>query len=114
MTLVLREMDVARANPKPWPGWTHPPAGGGRQLSGGQLKVISVPVDDVHQAPITSGIGGWWMTRGQGKRRHRLRKCQTQAPMIYWSLFPPAPDSLPLVTALTAVYCVGQCGAGVG
>ena len=27
VTVVLKEMDVARAKPKPWPGWTHPRAG---------------------------------------------------------------------------------------
>ena len=73
VTVVLGEMDVARARPKKaQPGWTHPPAGGGRQLSGGQLEVASVPVNDVHQARITLGVGGWWMTLGQDKRRDRL------------------------------------------
>ena len=46
VTVVLGEMDVARAKPKPRPGWTHIPAGG-------HFEVASVPVDDVHQACIT-------------------------------------------------------------
>ena len=52
VTVDLEEMDVARVKPKPRPGWTHLPAGGSRQLSGGQLDVGSVPVDVVHQARI--------------------------------------------------------------
>ena len=51
--VVLGEMDVVQARPKPRPGWTNPPAGGGRQLPGGQPEAASVPVDDVHQALST-------------------------------------------------------------
>ena len=73
VTVVLGEMDVDRAKPK-----THglerriPPAGGGRLLSGGQPEAASVPVDDVHQAQITLGVGIWGMTYGEDKRTDRL------------------------------------------
>ena len=69
--MVLGEMDVARVKQKKKniQEESHecekhlgriPPAGGGRQLSergGGRLEVASLPVDDVHQARITQGIG---------------------------------------------------------
>ena len=45
--MVLGEMDVTSAKPKP--GRRR----GGRQLSGGQPEAASVPVDDVHLVRIT-------------------------------------------------------------
>ena len=49
-----------------------PPANGGQSISGGggDSRSTSYPVDDVHKAWITQGVG-WRMTCGEDKKRDR-------------------------------------------
>ena len=70
MTVVLGEMDVARMNPyrsgqgeppvhMAW--FASPPASGSHPIpgAGGDSRSAFFPVDDIHQARITEGLGGW-------------------------------------------------------
>ena len=50
---------------------THLSTSGGHQLSGASSGFASYPVDNVHQARITWGVGKWGMKFGDDKRRDR-------------------------------------------
>ena len=60
-----------------WPGSTPsafglvltPPANGGHSIPGGDARSATYPVDGVHEARITKGIGGWGIAIGEDKKR---------------------------------------------
>ena len=70
--MVVGEIDVARVKPYRFSQCQPqialglvltPPAKGGHLIQGrGDSRSASNPVDDVHQAWITSSVGGWGMT----------------------------------------------------
>ena len=82
MTVVLEDMDVTRAKPRPRPGGnlpvrkasgTHPSSQRRPPTSGGRCE-IGYPVDDVHQARVMWGIGGWGKTCGEDKKMERVHR----------------------------------------
>ena len=77
--MILGGMDVARVKPY-WFGLgltralglaPTPPANGGHPIPGRGAISATYPVDGVHQARITKGIGGWGIAIGEDKKRDR-------------------------------------------